>query len=178
MYTVRWADGSTSHHDKRGDALASVRKREPAASIERPDEAADPNRTLFWADEAASDADDGARAAGCIVRCGQEGPPAQVLGADWEEYWGTVIGSLPAPGIVHLYELDLSDRRDVDEWIGSCEEEAIRDWGLDREFHLAAWKDHHTRALDELLSVQSSELDPGATVDAEAEAIADRDVEV
>ncbi len=70
----------------------------------------------------------------------------------YEGYWATVLGAhRDAATVVADFELTPSDRRGLDEWLGSAEVEA---WRVGGEGELPdEWTDHHTRALAELAEV-------------------------
>jgi hypothetical protein len=68
---------------------------------------------------------------------------------DYEGYWNAVLGaSRDADDVCREFDLDPSDRRGMDEWLGVAESEA---WSQCGEGDMPSeWTEHHTKALDEL----------------------------
>lgn len=69
----------------------------------------------------------------------------------YHEYCLTVIGQRDADQLAHEFDLDLSDVRGVDEWLGHAEVAALHAGGL-TDMPLA-WKGFHARLLDDLTTV-------------------------
>lgn len=67
-------------------------------------------------------------------------------------YVASVLGVSGADGAVLEHDLDTSDRRGLDEWLGVAEVEAWRVGGLGGDLP-EEWAGFHARALDELCAV-------------------------
>ena len=67
-------------------------------------------------------------------------------------YWASVLGLGNATKIVDDYGLVPSDRQGMSEWLGAAEEAALSAASIDNPDE---WADFHTRALDELCSVDA-----------------------
>jgi hypothetical protein len=71
---------------------------------------------------------------------------------DWsyEGYWNTVLGAnRSADDVVREFDLDPTDHRGVDEWLGHAEAEACREGGI-VVCPPASWDGYHAKALDAL----------------------------
>jgi len=79
-------------------------------------------------------------------------PPAQDAWT-WCGYWNLVLGaSRDAADVVREFELDPSDRRELDVWLAEAALEAWREGNLGGPIP-ASWAGYHARALDELCGV-------------------------
>lgn len=77
---------------------------------------------------------------------------------DYEGYWNVVLGHRSAEQVVAEFELDPSDRRGLDEWLGEAEAEAWRVGGEGGAMP-EEWGDFHARALDALCATKAEALD-------------------
>lgn len=70
----------------------------------------------------------------------------------FEGYWNAVLGAnRSAEDVIREFDLDASDRRGLDEWLGHAEAEAWRVGGQGGTLP-AEWTAHHDKALDALAS--------------------------
>jgi len=72
---------------------------------------------------------------------------------DFGGYWTSVLGVQDAAGVVRESGLVPSDRRGLDEWLGTAEAESWRVGGLGGDLP-EEWSDHHAKALDMLAAVE------------------------
>jgi hypothetical protein len=78
---------------------------------------------------------------------------------DFGGYWAVVLGDKRSAADVAIeFDLDTSDRRGLDEWLGHAEEAA---WSEDHSHEAGAdlpeeWSEFHARALDALHSVDAA----------------------
>lgn len=68
---------------------------------------------------------------------------------EYDDYWCGVLDDLDAASVVAVYAL-VGPRRNLDEWLGHCEADALEVLGLTE--CPPEWGAYHTRALDELLA--------------------------
>lgn len=75
---------------------------------------------------------------------------------DFEGYWNVVLGAnRSAADVVRDFDLDPSDERGLDEWLGHSEEAAL---GEARQTDIPeTWEAFHARALDALRAVPPTE---------------------
>jgi len=74
----------------------------------------------------------------------------------YEGYWNAVLGaSRDAANVVSEFELDASDRRGIDEWLGVAEVDAWMAGGGEphRDALPTEWTEWHAKALNEIVAV-------------------------
>lgn len=78
---------------------------------------------------------------------------------DMEGVWNMVIGAMRSPAsTVQEFELDPTDRRGLDEWLGHAEEAALVQCAPhEREEFREAIEAHHKAILDKLAAVEPPE---------------------
>lgn len=74
----------------------------------------------------------------------------------FEGYWNTVLGAnRNATDVVRELELDPSDARGLDEWLGKAESEAWTVGGFAGQPYPEEWTGYHARALEALVEAAS-----------------------
>lgn len=71
----------------------------------------------------------------------------------YHEYCLTVIGQRDAFELSRDFDLDLSDVRGMDEWLGHAEVAALHAGGLTISEMPDSWREYHARLLEDLTSV-------------------------
>ena len=71
----------------------------------------------------------------------------------YEGYWNVVLGDKrDAARVVGEFQLDPTNRRGLDEWLGGAEATAWSEGGDEHDMP-AEWRDFHGKALGELCAV-------------------------
>lgn len=80
----------------------------------------------------------------------------------FDGYWNTVLGAnRSAADVVREFQLDVTDLRGLDEWLGGAEADALAAGG--ETAIPAEWSGFHTQALDALCNQTPRALVPAAS---------------